>query len=86
MVVAPRTDALSLTNQELLIAMRRRLGIAVSFVGPDAHGHASLATNLGARMNARHTEYNAGWRQVLTEAGGCRLGTKTVDKSKIKTR
>ena len=21
-------------------------------------------------MNARHTEYNAGWRQVLTEAGG----------------
>jgi len=70
MVVAPRTDALSFTNQELLIAMRRRLGIAVSFEGPDAHGHASLATNLGARMNARHTEYNAGWRQVMTEAGG----------------
>ena len=70
MVVAPRTDALSFTNQELLIAMRRRLGIAVSFEGPDAHGHASLATNLGARMNARDTEYNAGWRQVMTEAGG----------------
>ena len=70
MVVAPRSDALAFTNQEPFIAMRRRLGIAISFEGPDAHGHASLATNLGARMNARHTEYNAGWRQVLTEAGG----------------
>jgi hypothetical protein len=70
MIVSPRTDALRFSNQELLIAMRRRLGVAISFEGPDAHGHASLATNVGARMNARHTEYNASWRQVLVEAGG----------------
>ena len=70
MVVAPTSDSLTFTNQEILIAMRRRLGVATSFEGPDAHGHASLATNTGARMNARHTEFNAAWRQVFTEAGG----------------
>jgi hypothetical protein len=68
--VAPRTDALAFGNHELLIAMRRWPGVAISCKGPDAHGHASFATNVGARMNARHTEYNAGWKQVLVEAGG----------------
>ena len=50
--------------------MRRRLGIAISFEGPDPHGHGSLTTNEEARLNARHTSWLVGWRQVMTEAGG----------------
>ena len=50
--------------------MRRRLGLAVVFEGPDPHGHRRLADNLGARLNARHDVLVAGWRQVFVEAGG----------------
>ena len=63
-------DSLVFDNQELQIAVRRHLRIAVSFDGPDPHGHAVLASNLGARMNAHHTEVVASWRQVFSEAGG----------------
>ena len=49
--------------------MRRRLGLAVNFEG-DVHGHQRLTTNLGARMNARHTGLVCAWRQVFSEAGG----------------
>jgi hypothetical protein len=50
--------------------MRRRLGIAIGFDGPDPHGHASLTTNVGGRLNARHTALLVAWRQVFLEAGG----------------
>ena len=49
--------------------MRRGLGIAVSFEGEDAHGHAALTDNRWARLNIRHNGVVAGWRQVLVEAG-----------------
>ena len=52
------------------IAMKRRLGMAISFEGPDAHGYASLTTNVGGRLNARHTSWLESWRQVFGEAGG----------------
>ena len=70
MIVAPTCDSLSLSNIEFQIAMRRRLGIATSFEGPDTHGHSSLTTNIGGRLNARHTCWNVAWRQVFSEAGG----------------
>ena len=50
--------------------MKVRLGLAVSFDGPDAHGFQHLADNRGGRLNARHSGMLAGWRQVLVEAGG----------------
>ena len=61
---------LTLQNFEMIVAMRRRLGIAVCFEGSDPHGHASLTTNLGGRLNARHKVLVAAWRQVFYEAGG----------------
>eukprot|EP00959_Pyramimonas_sp_CCMP1952_P276346 5776759-Pyramimonas_sp.AAC.1 len=51
-------------------AIRRRLGIAVRYDGGDQHGHSTLTTNLGGRLNSRHTWLLTAWRQVLTEAGG----------------
>ena len=68
--VAPSTEALQLRNIEMMIAMKRRLGLAVNFEGLDRHGHAALATNNGSRFNARHTGWLNGWKQVLGEAGG----------------
>ena len=50
-------------------AIRRRLGLAINFEG-DSHRHQRLASNLDARMNARHTVLCNAWRQVLSEAGG----------------
>jgi len=70
LIVIPRSDALKLITFELNTAMRRRLGLAVTFDGLDTHGHAALTTNVGARFNARHSGWLSGWRQVLTEAGG----------------
>ena len=71
MTVAPTSDSLFMSNVEFQIAMRRRLGIAaVGFDGPDPHGHGSLTTNVGSRLNARHTAWLAAWRQVFQEAGG----------------
>jgi len=54
---------------DLQCAIRRRLGIAVTFEGEDRHGHAALTDNRWARLNIRHTGVVAGWRQVLVEAG-----------------
>ena len=52
------------------IPMRRRLGLATRFEGPDTHGHMRLTTNEDARLNARHTAWLVAWRQVFQEAGG----------------
>jgi len=52
------------------LAIRRRLGIAVCFDGPDPHGHGRVSQSRGGGMNARHTDLVAAWRQVLVEAGG----------------
>ena len=51
-------------------AIRRRLSIAVRYDGGDQHGHSTLTTYLGARLNSRHTWLLTAWRQVLVEAGG----------------
>ena len=66
----PTSSQTSFTDPELNCAMRRRLGLAVAFEGPDPHGHRRLADNLGARLNARHTVLIAAWRQIFAEAGG----------------
>ena len=79
MTIAPTSDSLTFTNAEILIAMRRRLGLAVCFDGPDTHGHLSLTTNVGARLNARHTSWLAGWRQVFSEAGG-RIHDRNIER------
>eukprot|EP00973_Karenia_brevis_P069252 9628882-Karenia_brevis.AAC.1 len=70
LIVSPTSDGLKLRDTELQCAMRRRLGIAVTFEGEDPHGHAQLTDNLGARLNARHSGMLAAWRQVFSEAGG----------------
>eukprot|EP00959_Pyramimonas_sp_CCMP1952_P211596 4428252-Pyramimonas_sp.AAC.1 len=51
-------------------AIRRRLGIVVRYDGGGQHGHSTLATNLGGRLNSRHTWLLTARRQVLTETGG----------------
>ena len=58
-----------MSNFVFQFAVKRRLGLAVCWEGPDAHGHAILAAT-GAAMNARHTVMLAAWRQVFVEAGG----------------
>ena len=50
--------------------MRRRLGIAAWYEGPDPHGHHRLADGTGGRTDTRHRQVVAAWRQVLQEAGG----------------
>ena len=69
-IVAPTSDSLVMSNVEMQIAMRRRLGMATFYEGPDTHGYSSLATNVGARLNARHTSWLSAWRQVFAESGG----------------
>eukprot|EP00959_Pyramimonas_sp_CCMP1952_P253334 5292949-Pyramimonas_sp.AAC.1 len=51
-------------------AMCRRLGVAVTFDGPDPHGHAHLSNGTHGRLHSRHNEMVCAWRQVLQEAGG----------------
>ena len=70
MIVAPTTDSLALSNVGIQIAMRRRLGLAIGYEGSDTHGHASLTTNTGGGLNARHTSWLCAWRQVFMEARG----------------
>ena len=70
LTVCPTTDQLQLKDSLLSCAVRRRLGLAVCYQGPDAHGHRRLADNTGARLNVRHTALIAAWRQVFVEAGG----------------
>ena len=69
LTVCPTTELLTLDNEEMQVAMRRRLGIAIGYDGPDPHGHSSLTSNVGARLNAKHTALLVSWRQVFVEAG-----------------
>ena len=70
LTVCPTTEQLRLKNSLLCCAVRRRLGLAVNFQGPDAHGYRRLADNTGARLNVRLAALIAAWRQVFIEAGG----------------
>jgi len=70
LIVCPSTKHLHIVDEEFACCVRFRLGMAVTFDGPDAHGFRRLADNRGGRLNARHSGMLAGWRQVLVEAGG----------------
>ena len=70
LTVCPTSEQLHLKDSLLSCAVRRRLGLAVCYQGPDAHGYRRLADNTGARLNVRHTALIAAWRQVFVEAGG----------------
>ena len=70
MTICPMSDVLRLNNCDFQCAVRRRLGVAASIDGPDAHGHRVLADNTGGSLNARHSGMLAAWRQVFAEAGG----------------
>ena len=65
LTTCPTTSGLVMSNCVLQFAMRRRLGIAVCFDGPDVHGHAVLARR-GAAISFRTLMMNAGGLQVLT--------------------
>ena len=67
---SPTSQALRLSNVELQCEMRRRLGIAVCFEGPDPHGHGTMSDNVDGRLNACHSGLLAAWKQVMVEAGG----------------
>ena len=69
LLVCPTSDGLVFDSGALQCAIRRRLGIAVTYDTPDPHGHAVLATVLGGGTHARHTDMIATWRQILIEAG-----------------
>ena len=69
LTVCPKTDGLVMSNLVFQFAVKRRLGLAVCWDGPDPHGHAVIAAR-GAAMNARHSVMLAAWRQVFIEAGG----------------
>ena len=58
-----------MSNLVFQFAVKRRLGLAVCWDGPDPHGHAVIAAR-GAAMNARQSVMLAAWRQVFVEAGG----------------
>ena len=47
LLASPTTEMLTIRNDELQCAVRRRLGIAVLFEGQDPHGHAKLADGTG---------------------------------------
>jgi hypothetical protein len=70
LTVCPSSDGLILPNWDLMFAMRRRLGIAVTYDGNDVHGHSCFGDNTGGRLNVRHNMVLAAWRQVFFEAGG----------------
>ena len=70
LTVCPTSTQLQMKDTLFSCAVRRRLGLAVSFQGPDAHGYRRLADNTGARLNVRHTALITAWRQVFFEAGG----------------
>ena len=70
MFACPVTQGLRFADTDLQFAVRRRLGVAACFEGPDPHGHCRLATSLGGGLHARHSTLIAAWRQVFVEAGG----------------
>ena len=84
LLVAPTTDALTFSCVEFQVAMRRRLGLAIAFEGPDSHGHGCLTTNIDGRLNFRHTAWLTGWRQVLVEAGG-QVPDRNVERTLART-
>ena len=84
MTALPTSPQTCFDNMELSCAMRRRLGLAVIFEGPDPHGHRRLADNLGGRLNARHTVLIAAWRQVFSEAGG-QVPDRNVERMLVDT-
>ena len=69
LTICPITEVLEMSNANFRCAVRRRLGLVVNFEN-DLHGHKRLCTNLGGRMNTRHTLLCNAWRQVFIEAGG----------------
>ena len=70
LLVCPTTVGLTISNDLLQCAVRRRLGVACSFEGPDSHGHSRLADGTNSRLYTRHTEMVGAWRQIFQEAGG----------------
>ena len=56
--------------EDMLFALKRRLGIACCWEGTDPHGHAALVTSRGGGMHGRHAQMITAWRQVFQEAGG----------------
>ena len=69
LTVFPTSPMLRFSNEELQCAMRRRLGLAICYEGPDTHGHHRINDNRGGRWEARHKALVKAWRQVFTEAG-----------------
>ena len=69
LITCPTSLHLKMTGGYFIGCVRFRLGLAVHFDGPDAHGFRRLADNTGGRLNARHSGMLAAWRQVLVEAG-----------------
>ena len=70
LLVCPVTTRLSIIDRYFQCAVRRRLGIACVFDGPDPHGHGRLTEAAGGGFHGRHSELVAAWRQVFQEAGG----------------
>ena len=79
MTVAPTSEALRLTNAELLAALRLRLGLPVPQDGTrceacrrplNALGYHRLTCSRTARLHTRHRGLLQAWRQVLVKAGG----------------
>ena len=61
---------LTIPNNLLQCAVRRRLGVACCVDGPDPHGHYRLAEGTDSKLHTRHTEMVAAWRQIFQETGG----------------
>ena len=77
--MAPTSEALRLSNTELLIALRLRLGLQVPQDGArceacganlDPLGYHRLTCTRTARLHVRHRGLMQAWRQVFVEAGG----------------
>jgi len=79
LTAAPTSDALQLSNDEMMCTMRRRLGLPIEGLAErcegcraplDPYGHHRLACTRTGRLHARHRGLVAAWRQVFAEAGG----------------
>eukprot|EP00959_Pyramimonas_sp_CCMP1952_P288886 6041816-Pyramimonas_sp.AAC.2 len=70
LLVCPATNGLCIANDLFKCAVRRRLGVACCFHGPDSHGHARLADGANSRLSSRHKEMIVAWGQIFQKAGG----------------
>ena len=79
LAVCPSTPALRMSAEELLCALRLRLGLPVAYDGGrcsacrvclDAHGYHRMVCNRSGGAHARHRHLVQAWRQVFIEAGG----------------